>query len=1208
MSINLYFSQKLETLAEKLCENIGEESRRKLDPFDSTVVLVPNPNLSRWLKIRIAQHQSIFMDVDFDYLESGLWTMLKKLDPTDSGSVMRESSHLEMILISIFQQMKPDDTHFQPFVRYLFDSNGVKPPDYARRLYQLAQKIALLFHEYEYHRGEMISQWLQGKSESEEIHLCQQQLYLRMIDMCRRGSFQADHPILSLTAYADQVFSSIESARASDQEMLWIHLFGLSQISRSHLAILEKLKSYYTLFIYTLNPCREFWEDVQTPAEKRWFRKNAPESIRLTAEEDAQGELFEPANQRLLALWGKPGRENIRLLCRIAEYDFHACFNVSHQPSKLLHAIQHNVLTLDGDFNEPGSFHQDDSVQICACPSVYREIETVYNSILYNLEQDRELLQTDIAVLVPDMTSYSTIIHSVFQRRPKSLTYSLIDSNAEIESVYGQAVMHLFRIAAGRFSRKEVFDFFLNPCFLERWQVKSADIETWSKWADALGIFHSYDEHEKSRKGYPSGNAFTWHQGLVRLRLSRIMSSPRDHMDATAAVGSSLCMFEGYEPFYDAGMEDDSQLESFGTAVETLQQCVRKLHGGPATGRQWRERFRYVCERLLVVPEGFKGEISVKNSLDTSLEALDFYDTLDHLPETKLLDIHLIHAFIQASLRQIPGSYGEYLTSGITISGMLPMRPIPFKIIYIMGMQEGNFPGKAETSSLDLRRIRRRIGDVSQPEKNGYLFLEILLSARQKLYLSYVSRDLQKDRDIQPCSLLNQLIDHIEKDILDDETFIISQIPFKGSSPRYLKTQPSTPGTDLMVNYRTCDRISCYRSEGLWQDALSRCDPDIRGKLQAFIPDLIPHPEHPENSFQHETFIDSVNLSELKRYVHNPVDQKLRKHLGIYDEFERIEDYILKEEEPFYSEFPVNYRLNMEPLKTWIDACIYGHNAGGQRPAPDTVFNAFYDRLQRNSMTPEGVFASIDRQRYQKDFLDAAERLEPVFDLMNGENRPCRLIRFGQGTRYLLQQNTASFPVRSFDPISIPVTFRNIKTMTPPANVIIHGDLDWVWMDGDKNRHCLVPTGATKKGNLPDKYIIEPVLFYLCCLCDETMRQWFGNGTFTVHLIYKNRILERTYHFDKDRAIAYLERLLADYSDSSTIEWLPFDAVLDANILKIMADSDPDNSHRQIFQSHIQDCRDQMMDFNQRLIDARIPGNALETAQQRLAVFFDTTE
>ena len=111
------------------------------------------------------------------------------------------------------------------------------------------------------------------------------------------------------------------------------------------------------------------------------------------------------------------------------------------------------------------------------------------------------------------------------------------------------------------------------------------------------------------------------------------------------------------------------------------------------------------------------------------------------------------------------------------------MRPIPFRIVYVLGMEEGKFPGRADLSSLDLRLARRRIGDVSLPERNRYLFLEMLLSVREKLYISYVARDLQKDRIQQPCSVINQLKRYVELEILpQDRPFQIVEVPLAGSS------------------------------------------------------------------------------------------------------------------------------------------------------------------------------------------------------------------------------------------------------------------------------------------------------------------------------------------------------------------------------------------------------------------------------------------
>ena len=47
---------------------------------------------------------------------------------------------------------------------------------------------------------------------------------------------------------------------------------------------------------------------------------------------------------------------------------------------------------------------------------------------------------------------------------------------------------------------------------------------------------------------------------------------------------------------------------------------------------------------------------------------------------------------------------GGYLTDGVTIAGLLPMRPVPFKQIFVLGLGEGGFPGRTGAAdTLDVR-------------------------------------------------------------------------------------------------------------------------------------------------------------------------------------------------------------------------------------------------------------------------------------------------------------------------------------------------------------------------------------------------------------------------------------------------------------------------------------------------------------------------
>jgi exonuclease V gamma subunit len=62
---------------------------------------------------------------------------------------------------------------------------------------------------------------------------------------------------------------------------------------------------------------------------------------------------FSDADHALLSAWGKPGRENIRLLCQLTDYDFHAGFPEIQQPETVLEAIGHGLLTLEGRDDGP---------------------------------------------------------------------------------------------------------------------------------------------------------------------------------------------------------------------------------------------------------------------------------------------------------------------------------------------------------------------------------------------------------------------------------------------------------------------------------------------------------------------------------------------------------------------------------------------------------------------------------------------------------------------------------------------------------------------------------------------------------------------------------------------------------------------------------------------------------------------------------------
>ena len=962
------------------------------------------------------------------------------------------------------------------------------------------------------------------------------------------------------------------------------------------------MKDYYEIFIYAFNPSREFWEDIKTPQEKRWILRKNIAKLAIQSEEKDQGELFVTDDNELLSLWGKPGRESIRLLCELTDYDFHACFAKEKSPATVLQRIQSDILTLPSEkagpkhlnqdqFNQD-QFNQDWSLQIIACPGIYREVETVYNCILYNLNQDNSLQLTDIAILVPDISKYKPVFDSVFNRRPEVLSYNLVDSHAEIESIYGQAVLGILELTTGRFSRKEVFDLILNPCFMHKWKIGQDEIEAWAEWAESLNIFHTFDKQSKQEKGYRKSGYYTWKQGLQRLRLSRILSASDE------SAKGIVQHFKGVVPYYDLKTGDVKLMEKFCLIIEKLHLATTGLKKMQSTGEKWKRSFLKICDDLLEIPPGLRGETAIQHALINAFDNLKFYDALCEDKTKPELDVELIKEFVTSNLSSISGGYGNYLTGGVTISALQPMRPIPFKIVYVLGMEEGAFPGKADRSSLDLRLQKRRIGDISLPERNCYIFLEMLLSTRSKLYISYISKDLQKDRFLQPCSLVNQLRRYVEQAIFSKETvFKIVDIPLKGSSDKYLDKDAVNDFSDVLVNYTLADRIMYFRQKHLWAQVNETVPQKEIKRAEKFFPDFTKELKVSDEAIRIK---EKITLKQLKKFLEDPVSQSIKHNLGLYDEKESIEEIVLSEDEPFYSEFPIDYRLKMEPLKQWLDS-FFSSNV----KKIEEIYHLAYDNFRRQSKTPEGSFAVLDKNELKDEVLTKAETILSLLKGMQSSNALYPAFYIGE-----LEDDY--FPcisqpiVKHFSPLTLTVTTMNSRSEDIQRKVELHGRLPWVWKENGDEWHALVLSGSyNKPGKKLDKYILEPVLFYILSLCGDKSSEWIGNRGITFHIVYNEQIRTFKYIIDKKLALEYLTDLLSDYLNQKELQWLPFAAVSKTYVWSHqLTNNKIDEDIKKIFQVQLQDAYSNDDSYITKLIKPEISSNVFDRARQRFQIFF----
>jgi exodeoxyribonuclease V gamma subunit len=86
------------------------------------------------------------------------------------------------------------------------------------------------------------------------------------------------------------------------------------------------------------------------------------------------------------------------------------------------------------------------------------------------------------------------------------------------------------------------------------------------------------------------------------------------------------------------------------------------------------------------------------------------------------------------------------------------MRSIPCKVICLIGMNEYSFPRKARPSGFDLMMKAPRMGDRSVRDEDRYLFLETVISARERLYISYTGQNITTNSDQNPSIVESELL------------------------------------------------------------------------------------------------------------------------------------------------------------------------------------------------------------------------------------------------------------------------------------------------------------------------------------------------------------------------------------------------------------------------------------------------------------------
>jgi exodeoxyribonuclease V gamma subunit len=105
----------------------------------------------------------------------------------------------------------------------------------------------------------------------------------------------------------------------------------------------------------------------------------------------------------------------------------------------------------------------------------------------------------------------------------------------------------------------------------------------------------------------------------------------------------------------------------------------------------------------------------------------------------------------------------------------------------MVGMNSGAFPREDRPLGFDLMAKDPRPGDRSRRDDDKYLFLEALVSARERFYISYTGQSVQDNEVLPPSVLVSELIDALREGYGAPPEALVTRHPLHAFSDAYFQ-------------------------------------------------------------------------------------------------------------------------------------------------------------------------------------------------------------------------------------------------------------------------------------------------------------------------------------------------------------------------------------------------------------------------------------
>tara|TARA_Y100001968_G_scaffold333786_1_gene399466 strand:- start:1764 stop:4934 length:3171 start_codon:yes stop_codon:yes gene_type:complete len=738
--LNLIKSNSIELITEVLAKELLLNPPSVTERLD---ISVDDYFLSKWIRDQITIKNKISALYEFKKINTLTEDLIKKLYPDNNFDIWNYDSLIWHIINSLEELFKFEESFpLRPWInKYTFGKKTIN-----KDIYILCNKIARIFSDYQVYRPEMIINWHKfdlGKDNlfyGLEKNEFWQPVLFKIIEkkiICKSKAY-----------FIIDFINNIQNRKININEFIprQIYIVSINNLSKLQISFYQKLSEYTRVNIYQLSYGYDLWNRLNIDdcnnlrKDNKNFKIETIEGIFAKYGSDSEKLFDETISNLQIEINYQPFYSNPEIKDKLERIS-------------LLHQLQRKII--DNNQKKLKIFTNDKSFCLYAHYDIIHQLEFVRNNIIDLVENNHEIKFSDIAIASPNLENLIPHIKSIFDDEflnGQKIPYLLTNKKyIQISNIF-RLIIEYFDLASSKITIEKLNSFLNDNCIKQIFDISTKDIDEIILVLQECGFDWGLDSQERSGEFM---NNLDW--CIQRITLGMIYDE-EIFMDK-----NNICSF----------VSNNSNLDfhKWINILNIFKSDVNSLRGS-FTFKDWVGKIKTILLKFRSNSDNYSDEINEINIILDNQEK--------QVLSKDLIDIYVVKDILLNCFNK-PNNILTNRNNQILIGNLSSIRLIPHKIIFLIDVNNIFFPKKFIEEKINLINKFFIFGDLVKSDKEKYLFLELLMSCREKFIISWSNFDKNNNK-LEVSTPIRQLIYYLENKILNIKNYeIINNIENKKS-------------------------------------------------------------------------------------------------------------------------------------------------------------------------------------------------------------------------------------------------------------------------------------------------------------------------------------------------------------------------------------------------------------------------------------------